>query len=167
MTVKLELDVTLTDKDMYRFNMYHMYSGVHGIFSIVIAIMIFVVAGVTWGDVERGYSIAYVAFGVVFLIYMPCTLKLKSKQQLKMSASLREGLHYLFDEEGIHVSQGEETAELLWKQVYKMVATKSNVLIYSNRVNAFVIPRTQLGEKYQPLKELAEKQLEKFRIRMK
>ena len=70
-------------------------------------------------------------------------------------------------EEGIHVSQGDETAELLWKQVYKMVATKSNVLIYSNRVNSVVMPRTHVGEEQQPLKELAEKQLEKFRIRMK
>ena len=165
--MKLELDVTLTDKDMYRFNMYHIYSGVHGIFSLVIAVMIFVVAGVTWGDIERGYSIAYVIFGMIFLFYMPFTLKLKSKHQLASSASLREGLHYLFDEDGIHVSQGGESADLLWKQVYKMIATKSNVLIYSNRVNAFVIPRSVLGEKYQTLKELAEKQLEKYRIRMK
>ena len=67
--MKVELDVTVTGKDMYRFNMYHIYSGVHGIFSIVIAVMIFVVAGVTWGDIERGYSIAYVIFGMIFLLY--------------------------------------------------------------------------------------------------
>lgn len=165
--MKLELDVKLTEKDMYRFNMYHIYSGFQGIFSIIIAILIFVVTGVTWGNIEKTYSILYILFGIVFLLYMPLTLKLKSKQQLAANTGLRESLYYIFDETGIHVSQNDETADLEWKQVYKMVATKSNVLIYSSRVNAFVIPRAVLGEQYEPLKQLAESKLEKYRIRMK
>lgn len=165
--MKLELDVKLTEKDMYRFNMYHIYSGFQGIFSIIIAILIFVVAGVTWGNIEKTYSILYILFGIVFLLYMPITLKLKSKQQLASNSGLRESLHYIFDETGIHVSQNGETADLEWKQVYKMVATGSNVLIYSSRINAFVIPRAVLGEQYEPLKQLAESKLEKYRIRMK
>ncbi len=165
--MKLELDVKLTEKDMYRFNMYHIYSGFQGIFSIIIAILIFVVAGVTWGNIEKTYSILYILFGIVFLLYMPLTLKLKSKQQLASNSGLRESLHYIFDETGIHVSQNGETADLEWKQVYKMVATGSNVLIYSSRINAFVIPRAVLGEQYEPLKQLAESKLEKYRIRMK
>lgn len=165
--MKLELDVKLTEKDMYRFNMYHIYSGFQGIFSIIIAILIFVVAGVTWGNIEKTYSILYILFGIVFLLYMPLALKLKSKQQLASNSGLRESLHYIFDETGIHVSQNGETADLEWKQVYKMVATGSNVLIYSSRINAFVIPRAVLGEQYEPLKQLAESKLEKYRIRMK
>lgn len=165
--MKLELDVKLTEKDMYRFNMYHIYSGFQGIFSIIIAILIFVVAGVTWGNIEKTYSILYILFGIVFLLYMPITLKLKSKQQLASNSGLRESLHYIFDETGIHVSQNGETADLEWKQVYKMVATGSNVLIYSSRINAFVIPRAVLGEQYELLKQLAESKLEKYRIRMK
>lgn len=165
--MKLELDVKLTEKDMYRFNMYHIYSGFQGIFSIIIAILIFVVAGVTWGNIEKTYNILYILFGIVFLLYMPLTLKLKSKQQLASNSGLRESLHYIFDETGIHVSQNGETADLEWKQVYKMVATGSNVLIYSSRINAFVIPRAVLGEQYEPLKQLAESKLEKYRIRMK
>ena len=32
-----------------------------------------------------------------------------------------------------------------------MVATKHNVLVYSSRINAYVIPRAQLGESYAAL----------------
>lgn len=165
--MKLELDVKLTAEDMYRFNMYHIYSGFHGIFSIIIAILAFAVSAATWGDIDLMYSIVYIIFGIVFLVYMPLSLKLKSKHQIAVSGELQESLHYLFDEEGIHVSQKESSADLLWGQVYKMVSTKSNVLIYSNRINAFIIPRSILGEQYGALKDLAESHLEKYRIRMK
>ena len=63
-----------------------------------------------------------------------------------MSEVLRGTLHYEVDEEGLHVSQKEESALLPWKQIYKMVATKHNVLVYSSRINAYVIPRAQLGK---------------------
>ena len=55
----------------------------------------------------------------------------------------------------------------MWDQIYKMVSTKNNVLVYSNRVNAYVIPRQQLGEKYRELAELAEGKLPKYRVKLK
>lgn len=57
--------------------------------------------------------------------------------------------------------------KLMWDQVYKMVSTKNNVLVYSNRVNAYVIPRQQLGEKYRELAEIAKEKLPKYRVKLK
>ena len=54
------------------------------------------------------------------------------------------------------MSQKEESAELPWEQIYKMVGTKSNVLVYSSRINAYIIPRAQLGDKYADLAELGK-----------
>ena len=76
------------------------------------------------------------------------TLYLRSKQRIAASEVLKNSLHYCVDGEGISVTQGDADAKLMWDQVYKMVSTKNNVLVYSNRVNAYVIPRQQLGEKY-------------------
>lgn len=163
----IEFDITLTAKDMYRFNMYQMYSGFHGWFSVIISILIFVVAGVTYGDLEITYTILYVVFGILFLVYLPVSLSLRSKHSLAASEVLRNALHYSVGENGFTVSQGEASAELLWTQIYKMVATKNNVLVYSNRTNAYVIPREQLGENYRALAELAAGKLEKYRIKMK
>ena len=133
----LKFDITLTAEDMYRFNMYQTYSGFHGWFSIAFSILIFVVAGVTRGKIEAAYTALY----IVFLVYPPVSLYLRSKRTLAMSEVLRGTLHYEVDEEGLHVSQKEESALLPWEQIYKMVATKHNVLVYSSRINAYVIPR--------------------------
>lgn len=166
-SMSTEFDIKLEPKDMYRFNMYQTYTGFHGWFSIFISIVIFVVAGVTCGGIETSYTVLYVIFGIVFLFYMPVTLYLRSGHAIAASKVLQGTLHYHVDEKGIAVSQGEESALLPWNQIYKMVATKHNVLVYSNRTNAYVIPREQLGDAYGALAQLAKAQLPDYRVRMK
>lgn len=163
----VEFDITLSSKDMYRFNMYQVYSGFHGWFSILVSIIIFVVAGLTYGELEITYTMLYIAFGIIFLFYMPVSLFLRSKHSLASSEVLSRPLHYAVGDEGITVSQGDQEATLPWKQIYKMVATKSNVLVYSNRTNAYVIPRAQLGNDYGTLAKIAVEKLEKYRVKMK
>ena len=163
----IEFDATLSAKDMYRFNMYQTYSGFHGWFSILFSILIFVVAGTTYGKVEMSYTLLYVVFGVIFLVYQTVRLLLSSMHSLAASEVLRKPLHYAVGEEGFTVSQGEESAALPWGQIYRIVATKSNVLVYSSRIHAYVIPRDQLGEAYGPLAKLAEEHLEKYRCKFR
>ena len=67
----------------------------------------------------------------------------------------------------IRVSQDGEQEEFSWDIIYKMVATKKRVLIYTNRINAFIIPREQLSNHYEELATLAKQKLEKYRVRMK
>lgn len=165
--MKTEFDVTLSIRDMYRFSMYHTYTGTQGILSIIIAALACLTAFRTRGTVEPVYTILYTVFGVVFIVYIPVSLYLRTKKQLLTSEALSQPLHYAVDEEGIHTSQNGDSADLPWEQVYKMIATKHNVLVYSNRVNAFVIPRDQIAEQYMALWELAKKYLPKYRYRMK
>ncbi len=165
--MKTEFDITLSSKDMYRFSMYHAYTGSQGILSILIAVLCFFAAVTTKGSVEWMYTLLYAGFGVVFLFYIPCNLYLRSKRQILSSEVLKHALHYRIDEEGIHTSQKEATADLPWEQVYKMVSTKYNVLIYSTRVNAFIIPREQIPGEYDALKEIASKHLETYRFKVK
>ena len=84
-----------------------------------------------------------------------------------MSPVLSNTLHYMVNEDGFTVTQGEANGVLAWKQIYKMVATKKLVLVYSNRIHAYVIPREQLGEYYVPLAKLARTKLPKYRFKMK
>lgn len=163
----IEFDIKITDKDMYRFNMHHAYTGFQGIFATVIGIAVLIVACVTLGKVDTVYTLLYFLFGIIFLIYTPVSLWMRSKRQMLVSPVLKETLHYSVDEQGVHVSVGEQTADLKWDMIYKIVTTKSNLLIYSTRVNAYVIPLEQLGSRYEAVKKLAEQKLEKYRLRMK
>lgn len=161
--MQAEFDINLTQEDVYRFSMYHNYTSFQGIFSILIAIAAFAAAVITRGEVTTTYTVLYVLFGIAFLVYVPLQLKMSAKRQFRNSDQLRNTLHYQINDEGISVEQNGETALLPWKQVYKITATKQNVLIYSTRVNAFILPRVQLGGEYETLKAIAQKNLEKYR----
>ena len=165
--MSVEFDIKLTSKDMYRFNMYQAYSGFQGWFSIFLAFICFLSAVVTFREQPSTKIVFYLLFGIILLLYLPGTLWLRSKQSMAASEILQGRLHYLIDEEGIHVTQGEAEGTLPWNQVYKMVANKHNVLIYSTRINAYIIPRDQLSGKYGELAELAKTQLPKYRVKMK
>ena len=163
----VEFDVKLTLKDMYRFNMYQAYTGTQGWLAIFVAILLFAKAITDFGEVSMTKTILVAVLGVIFLFYIPVGLYMRSKKRLETTESLRNTLHYAVSDAGIAVAQGEATGELKWNQIYKMIATKSHVLIYSNRINAYVIPREQLGEKYTALAELANKNLERHRVKMR
>lgn len=163
----MEFDIKLEPKDMYRFNLYQTYTGFQGWLSIFLAIFLFFAAGATAGTIETTYTILYAAFGGVFLVYLPISLWLRSKKALVSSDVLKGTLHYFVDEKGFQVSQGEKSALLSWEQIYKMTATKHNVLVYSGRINAYVIPKEQLGSHYEQLAQLANKKLPKYRVKMR
>jgi len=166
----LEFDIKLKPKDMFLFNMYQTYTSFSGWFSIVFGVAFFGFAGCScYAYKEAGYTnaVLYLLAGIFLLAYMPFTLWMRAGRSIKASPVLSGVLHYHVDADGFTVTQGEASGVLAWKQIYKMVATKSNVLVYSNRLNAYVIPRAQLGEQYVSLAKLANDKLPKFRVRMK
>ncbi len=162
--MKAEFDIKLTQKDLYAFNMRQTYRGIHGIISILIAIVAFVITFVSYGKVPIGYTILYPVMGLVILFYIPVALKLRVKMILKTNAVLSGNLHFLVSEENITVTQGEENGVLEWNQVYKLVAGKKYIYIFSNRQNAYILPKEQLGDNYDKIVEIAKAKLEKFRL---
>ena len=85
----------------------------------------------------------------------------------KIRTKLDSENHFEIDEKLIKVSQGEETAELPWNQVYKVTGNKKRILIFSNRRNAYILPEEQLGEEFSKVKEIATEVVEKYRLKIK
>lgn len=165
--MKAEFDVKLSAQDLYGFNLYQTYTGIHGIVSILLTIIFWISAGSMFSQGQIGYGLLYVAVGILFLVYMPLTLWLRSKKTIKTNKVLSETLHYEVSEEYIKVTQGEEKGELPWEQVYKIIANSKRILIYSNRINAYVIPREQIGEQYDAFCKIASVKLETYRLKIK
>ncbi len=162
----MEFDVQLNADDMYRFNMYHAYHGTTGWMSILIGIMAYVVAITSYGRVTGTMTALYVVFGTLLLFYMPVNLKFASKHRVATQKEFQQPLHYALLEEHIAVSLGEEKSELPWKQVRKVVGTKHNLLIYTNRINAYVIPWREVEGKEDAVKEIISKHVDQKMIRM-
>lgn len=61
--MKASFDVTLSQKDLYRFNMYQTYTGFQGWTSIVLGILGFVMAGISFQNGKISYTLLYTAVG--------------------------------------------------------------------------------------------------------
>ncbi|MGN0342320.1 MAG: YcxB family protein [Roseburia sp.] len=163
----VEFEVKLTQKDMYRFHMRHIYTSIHGPLSIFFAILAFAMAAYAYNGEHSNYTVIYVLLGIVFLIYFPLNSKLKAAAQIAASNGLRDGIRYRFSDDGIKVFVGEESQELDWNQIYKMQSTKHQILIYTSRRYAYIITREAVGDQYEALHEMADRCLEKYQNCMK
>ena len=166
--MKVVLDIKLDARDLYKFNMIQAYRGMQGFLSILLPILVFAYAVTSFGQVSMGSTLIYVGLGIVFLVYVPVSLWLRVNKIMKdENNALSKTLHYSFEEDVIRVSVAEESVEFKWENIYQMKATKDSLYVFTNRINAYILPLAQIGNQYDALSKLAHVKLEKYRIKMK
>lgn len=135
----LELDVKIESGDLYDYMMAHSYNGASGILGNCFGGLM-VVAG------ALSKQWIFLIAGMVLLLYLPWTLFLKSKQQVLRNPAFQKTLHYVLDENGITVSQGEESQSQAWENMHKAISTSKSIIVYTSPVNATILPRRALGQ---------------------
>lgn len=143
----IEFDIKITAKDLYNYMMAHSYSTASGIIGSSFGALMVLIGLSTkmW---------IYLIGGVVLLLYLPWNLNIKSKQQALMNPAFKEPLHYVLDENGITVSQGDQTQTQEWENMYKATSTSRSIIVYTTKVNATIFPRSQVGEQLPALIEM-------------
>lgn len=166
--MKVTLDIKLDAKDLFKFNMMQAYRGMQGSLSIILPILVFAYAVTSYGTVSIGSTLVYIGLGIMFLVYVPVSLWLRVNKTVKdENNALSKSIHYEFEEETIRVSVGEESVEFKWENIFQMKTSGNLLLLYTNRINAYIFPLAQVGDNYEALSKLAHSKLEKYRIRMK
>ena len=69
--MRLEFDITLTAKDMFRFNLYQTYTGASGWISVIAAVVCFAAAGTKYSERGASYTVLGILLGALILFYMP------------------------------------------------------------------------------------------------
>lgn len=135
----LELDVKIEAKDLYDYMVAHTYSKPMNILASCFG-GVLVVMGV------MNSRLIFVIGGIALLLYLPWTLFLKSRQQAINNPVFKEPLHYVLDDNGITISQGDQTQSQEWGNMYKAISTSKSIIVYTSPVNATIFPRRVLGD---------------------
>lgn len=135
----LELDVKIESGDLYDYMMAHSYNSATGIIGSCFGGLMVII-----GVMSKQWI--FLIGGVVLLLYLPWTLFLKSKQQALNNPAFKNKLHYVLDDNGITVSQGEESQSQAWENMHKAISTNRSIIIYTSPVNATILPRRALGQ---------------------
>lgn len=146
----MAFDVKITSGILYDYMLHHTYTGPSGLVGNCLGALMVVLF------FYNGNTLALIG-GLVVLAYTPWTLFLKSRQQMVRTASFKEPLHYELSDEGIRVSQGEETLMLQWDGLYKAVSTRQSIIVYTSKVNACIFPKKDLdGQTAEVIRILSE-----------
>lgn len=141
------VDIKITWADLYDYMLMHTYNSAGGILGSGLGAVCVITALSTkqW---------IFLIAGVILLIYLPWTLFLKSRQQELANPSFQNPLHYVLDEEGITVSQGEVSESQRWEDMVKAVSTGRSYIVYTTRSNATIFPKAQLGDRQAAVVEM-------------
>lgn len=135
----LELDVKIEAKDLYDYMMVHTYSKPINLLASCFGGLMVAVGAMTnrW---------VYIIGGTALLLYLPWKLFLKSRQQAINNPAFKQPLHYVLDDNGITVSQGEVSQSQTWNNMYKAISTTKSIIVYTSPVNATIFPRRAMGQ---------------------
>lgn len=165
MTDKISFKAKVDTKHLYEFQMYHSYHSFQGILSVVVAILCLIAGFTSIGRIALTYTMIYFLFMFLFIVYMPVSLFLRAKRQSLLSDVFKEGLEYTMDENGIVTRFKKEKAELSWDKVTKVRQSKHNLMIYSSRINVYVIPKEEMGDQMDQVLELLKKHIPAGRMK--
>ncbi len=143
----IELDVKIEAGDLYDYMLRHTYSSAAGVVGSTFGALFILLAVGT----QRW---AFLAFGLILLLYLPWTLFLRSRKQVLSNPSFQKPLHYVLDDSGITISQEEESVQYLWEDLYKAVSTGRSIIVYTSRINATIFPKRQMEEKRAAVMEM-------------
>lgn len=156
----IEFDVNMKAGDLYDYMLRHTYSGFSGLFGSMVGALM-VIAGVYM----KGYLM--VIAGAILLAYLPWTLFLRSRQQALANPAFKEPLHYVLDDEGIHVSQNGTKEMQKWEDIRKAVSTNRSIIVYTSKVNACIFPRRDMGEYTPQVIQVIETHLPSSKVKIK
>ena len=158
----------ISEQDLYRYNIHHAYTSSQGIFSIIVSVLLLAAWIMQFQKLSSLYMILYPVIAILFLVYIPFNLKLKVKQQM-MQDVFAYPLTYTFKESGVEISSPttEEAAVLPWEYIYKASTWKDYLLIYTNRVNAYIIPKADIENMYGDVVDYIKNHVEDYRFNIK
>ena len=138
--MEVEFDVKITPGVLYDYLLSHTYHSVSGLAGTVAGALMIVAFFI------NGKPLLLIA-GLVVILYLPWTLFIRSRQQYLANESFKQPLHYKMNDEGVEVSQGDTVQLQSWESMHKAASTSGNILLYTSKVNACILPKKDLGEK--------------------
>ena len=156
----VELDIKIGAGDLYDYMLMHNYNSPAGIMGSVLG-AVMVMAGLAKSQW------IFVIAGVILLLYLPWTLFVKSRQQLLNNPVFKQPMHYVLDDNGITISQGETSTTQSWEDMVKAVSTTKSIIVYTSRVNATIFPKNQMGDRKAAVIEVISTHMPPKKVKIK
>lgn len=137
-----KIDANITVKEIQDFLLGHAY---HQPLTYLL-----VLAGIAYGVFMyfqmKNVVVSILIIGLVIIFY-PITLISRARKVKNRNKTFSETFHYMFDEVGCHLQLSHEAIDIEWKYFHNILKTGSVVIIYTNKINGYIVPVKDMGDK--------------------
>lgn len=158
----LSFTLNLTVRDLWAFSMYHSNRGVMGTFNVIFTAAALYLLIFRWETTTVSYRILMIVCALMFTVWQPMLLLWKAGRQAK-TPTAREPMDLSFSGEGLTVEQNGQQAVFGWDQMGRMERIPGMIVLYMDRLHAYLIPNRVLGEQKEALCQLARTYLPRER----
>ena len=151
---EVKISVLIKVKDMIYFLFYHNYTHLSGWIGVGISMAALIMLIITYKDNPFATNFLLIILASLFTVFQPINLCLKAAQQVKLNPMFKEHLNYTLNNEGIGISQGDDSMVISWEEVRKVIEGKNHITIYVSAVRAYILPKEYYEEQYQQVKEV-------------
>ncbi len=161
---KIQFQIALTAGDFWQFSMHHSNGGMMGMFNLIFTAAALVLLIIRWGELTVPYRLLLVFCGSLFTVWQPLLLYNKAKKQAKRMAA-QPPMALTFSRDGLLVEQGEQQVTFTWDQMGRMDRGRKLVVLYMDRIHAYLIPDRVMEDQQEAFFEMARTYLPKERRR--
>ncbi len=136
--MSVEFDVNMTVSKLYDYMLYQIFTSFSGILGELVGLLLIV-------GFFLSYKVIYLIAGVVIVFYLPVALYMQAKKQM-LSPAFNQPQHYRLSDEGIEITVCEQSDSAPWEAVAKVVSTRKNIILYTNKIRASLFPLEDLGD---------------------
>lgn len=152
--MKVTFNVKLTEKEMYSFLMNNTYRKPMGVIMFLFGIACFVVAAITFKDMDTRSILLLLLLGSLYTIIQPIMLYKNARKQIAKNPVYANELTYCIDDTGVEVSQGDNSTKKTWEEFWKACDFGKIVVIYIAVNNGIILPKAAIGDAYPQFKQI-------------
>ena len=157
---EIRFRVRMTANDLWRFSMYHVNKGYLGVFNVLFTLAALFLLFFQSEQMLLPQRLLLVVCALMFTVWQPMLLLVKARKQAA-GRGMKEPIDMFFGDEGIRAEQGGESVELAWDDVRKVKKIPGELIIYTDRIHAYLLPDTAVGGQREELNKLFHEKLPK------
>lgn len=163
----MKLNIKLNSIDMYDFLMQHTYKHFSGIFGLILSFGALIGLFLTYQGNSTMTNVLLILTACLFTIVNPIMLYSKAAQQVKLTPMFQKPIEYYFNDKEISLSQEEQSVQVKWEEVQKVVETKRSIIIYLSAVRAYILPKRQYSDLIDSLKNIIKNNIDNSKQKLK
>lgn len=162
---EIKITTKITKSELYEFIMTSNYKSIRGIVSILFSLISLVGTIYFWNDFNIWYRIIMIFMSMMFTVITPIEYYFRAGRQVKKN--FKDEMNYRFDISGMTISIKDQSSTLPWNEVMKVVSSKRLVMVYFSPIRAFIIPKKDIGDNFESLREMMEQNTDCYKFVMK